>query len=141
MAIPHPLGRATHGVFARRSSAFVVLPLIENPSGPGGSQEPDFAGSDVGRHSSRGCQVGAAVRTRRSHCRRPRPRIPPMTLQLGRPVQIEPGLWRKSPENGNYSMNGQRLSAFSAGNFGNRESGDRLPNCKSPPLAGFSAIS
>ena len=42
LAIPHPLGRATHGVFARRSSAFVVLPLIENPSSDGASQELDL---------------------------------------------------------------------------------------------------
>jgi hypothetical protein len=37
-------------------------------------------------------------------------------------------------------MNGLRLSAFSAGNSENWESGDWLVNCKSPPLAGFSAI-
>jgi hypothetical protein len=37
-------------------------------------------------------------------------------------------------------MNGRRLSAFSAGNTGNWESGDRLRNSESPPLAGFSAI-
>jgi hypothetical protein len=38
----------------------------------------------------------------------------------GGPVQIEPGLRSESPENGNYSMNAQRLSAFSAGSSGNR---------------------
>ena len=57
-----------------------------------------------------------------------------------RPVQIEPSLWLKSPQNGNYSMNGQRLSALSADTSGNREFGDRLRNCKSPPLAGFSPV-
>jgi hypothetical protein len=50
--------------------------------------------------------------------------------KVRRPVQIEPGLRPKSPENGNYSMNGRRLSAVSAGNAGNWESGDRLPIAK-----------
>ena len=59
----------------------------------------------------------------------------------GRAVQIEPGLRPKSPESGNYSMDSQRLSAYSTASFGKWESGDRLPNCKSPPLAGFSAMS
>jgi hypothetical protein len=55
-------------------------------------------------------------------------------------VQIEPGLRPQSPENGNISKNCRRLSTISACKPSNRESGDRLLNCKSPPLAAFSAM-
>jgi len=61
--------------------------------------------------------------------------------KAGRAVQIEPGLRTKSPENGNYSMNAQRLSEFSAGYLVDWELRDRLPNCKGPQLAGLCALS
>jgi hypothetical protein len=62
------------------------------------------------------------------------------------PLQARPasadraGLRAKSPENGNYSMNGQRLSAFSTGYLVHSELGDLLTNRKGPQLAGHSAM-
>src|SRR3954452_19165317 len=87
-----------------------------------------------------GCRPRRLVRVGNSNLRVPSPQtLTNLHCKPGRPVQIEPGLRPESPENGNYSMNGQRLSAFSAGYSANLESGDRLGNCESPPVAGFSA--
>jgi hypothetical protein len=61
--------------------------------------------------------------------------------KAGQAVLIEPGLQPESPENGNNSMTGRRLLAFSPCDPCNWEAGDRPPNCKSPPSAGFSATS
>jgi hypothetical protein len=57
-----------------------------------------------------------------------------------RSVQIEPGLRPQSPENGNISKNCRRFSTISASDPSNEASGERWLNCKTPPLAGFSAI-
>jgi hypothetical protein len=56
-------------------------------------------------------------------------------------VQIEPGLRLQSPENGNISNIGRRLSAIPSRRWPNSEPGDRLPIRKSPPLAAFLPVS
>jgi hypothetical protein len=55
-------------------------------------------------------------------------------------VLIEPSLQCGSPENGNISACGRRLSVFSALNLPNPDHRDRLLNRESPPLAGISEV-
>jgi hypothetical protein len=58
---------------------------------------------------------------------------------LRHPVVIEPGLRRRSPENGNIRGGSRRLSAQWPRIWRIQESGDRPPNRKSPPIVGLSA--
>jgi hypothetical protein len=55
-------------------------------------------------------------------------------------VAIKPSLRRQSPKNGNIRGGGQRLSANWPRIRSTRDSGDGLPNRKSPPIVGLSAI-
>src|SRR5450631_3361873 len=57
----------------------------------------------------------------------------------GHAVQIEPGLWPRSPKNGNFSNIDRRLSAILLWECPKPESEDWLLICKSPPLAVLSA--
>ena len=59
---------------------------------------------------------------------------------LRRAVLIEPSLQYGSPENGNISACGRRLSVFSPLNLPNPDHRDRLLNRESPPLAGISEV-
>jgi hypothetical protein len=59
--------------------------------------------------------------------------------RLSHPVQIEPRLRPKSPKNGSFPNVRRRLSAISLRECPKPAPGDRLPNRKSPPLAGLSA--
>lgn len=73
----------------------------------------------------------------RQEARPPRSRIRRTTLEGPPRSTLEPCLRPESPESGNYSMNGRRLPAFSAGCSVNWESGDRLRIAKARKWRAF----
>jgi hypothetical protein len=65
-------------------------------------------------------------------------RVDNIDAKPGHAVQIEPGLWSRSPENGNIPRIRWRLAAILHLQRPISEPGDRQPIHKSPPLAGIS---